>query len=215
MSALTQEMLLEFSGEEKPQDVRMVVLRGMGLTDAATLALASNLTSVSLSHNSLTALPLPASSLPSLTELNVNYNQLSSLSFLAACPTLHRLFAARNTLTSLAPLEACAELHAVCVSGNSLEDLGGCLAPLKRLTALEELELDGNPCGAHPSYRALCVDAAPALRMLDAEAVLPGERERARQVAKFEGRAVEGGSFYTHSDIQVPVGGSAPRPLRR
>jgi Leucine-rich repeat (LRR) protein len=43
-------------------------------------------------------------SLPNLTELNVNRNNLSTLSFLACCPKIQKLFAASNAFTSVSPL---------------------------------------------------------------------------------------------------------------
>ena len=61
-------------------------------------------TSISLSHNDIACISLPVGSLPNLTELNVNRNNLSTLSFLACCPKIQKLFAASNAFTSVSPL---------------------------------------------------------------------------------------------------------------
>ena len=230
---LTEDVMLEFSGEKDAGSIQQLVLRGLGLSSVDQLLSAVNLVSVSLSHNALSTLSFPRNALPRLTELNVNSNSLSDLCFLTGAPALLRLYASSNQISDISPLAKCSELSAVCLHGNRIASLDGAVATLSLLPSLQEIELDGNSCEEDGGYRHRVLTALPRLLRLDAEPVTSkdhadanrfvayqereklhrpqsagsGASEGARGAVSEERTDTAGGDqafFFTHSDISLP-----------
>ncbi|KAJ1494256.1 hypothetical protein T484DRAFT_1877853, partial [Baffinella frigidus] len=234
MEALSEDVMLEFSGEKDVESIQQLVLRGLGLSSVAPLLSAVNLVSVSLSHNALSTISFPRNALPKLTELNVNSNALSDLCFLAGVPALLRLYASSNQISDISPLAKCSELAAACLHGNRIASLDGAVATLALLPSLQEIELDGNPCEEEGGYRHRVLTALPRLLRLDAEPVTSKDHADATRFVAYQerekahrpqsaGSGASGGSrvevggkergdtvggdqafFFTHSDISLP-----------
>jgi Leucine-rich repeat (LRR) protein len=218
-SVLTKEVILEFSGSEELKDVKLLVLRSVGLKDVRSLSIVPGLVSLSLSHNKLQVVDLPAGSLPVLEELNINQNELTNLACLSMCPALARLYASSNQIADLTPLSKfCPRLKTAGLHGNRIQSLDHALASLKHLE-LEDAELDGNPCSETASYRWAVIDALPMLRRLDSETITDGDRSRASDMKSTSvssasiaasTNAEQKGTFWTNSDIPDP-----PHRMRR
>ena len=207
---LSREIILEFSGSEDLKDVKLLVLRGLGLKDVRLLQTVPNLVSLSLSHNELRKIEVPAGALPFLEELNVNRNELVDVLWLAMCPALALLYASSNQIADTTPLASlCPRLKCACLHGNRIENLERAVSSLK-IMDLEEAELDGNPCAETASYRWTVIDALPKLRRLDSETITDSERSRASELrSTIRGSAASAygedtGTFWTHSDIPDP-----------
>ena len=150
---ISEEMMLEFSGQSSVQDIELLVLRGLGLTNVARLCMTPSLKSLSLSHNAVRVIDLPPNSLPFLEEINVNNNGMSTLNWVAACPSIQRIYASSNEISSASPLAGCTKLQGAFLHGNRISDLSAALAVLEKIASLSELELDGNPCDVGNGYR--------------------------------------------------------------
>ncbi|KAG8462117.1 hypothetical protein KFE25_011567 [Diacronema lutheri] len=169
--AVTEALLLEFSGEEGVEHIRELVLRDMGIEELPpVMRRLVRVELLSLSHNRLRSLSACATML-SLTDLNVSANRLTSLAPLAHCRALRRLFVSGNKVASLAPLRRCAELHTLAAASNTLASLGDAIATLQALPRLRELELSANPCALGEPYRHELLSALPQLELLDGDAV--------------------------------------------
>ena len=223
---LTEEVILEFSGARTLKEVNILVLRSLGLTDVRLLTIVPNLVSLSLSHNALQHIDIPAGALLLLEEINLNRNSLTSLSWLGMCPALLRLYASSNQFSDLTPLrDFCPRLTCAYLHGNRIDNLDVALPALSCLPDLIEAELDGNPCAAVAGYRSIVIDTLSQLRRLDCETITDDERAHAagRKAAAAAPAGQEPGMFWTHSNIPGPplaghVGGSdgdGARPLRR
>jgi Leucine-rich repeat (LRR) protein len=103
-----------------------------------------------LSYNKLTAIEGLEGLL--INELNLEGNQISSLTGLAGNPRLSALNIARNRVTSLAPLESCLQLHNIDASGNLIRRIRQ-VEFLKGLKWLKLLNLSENPSCVKCSYR--------------------------------------------------------------
>ena len=118
---------------------------------------------------------------------------------LAENTRLKRLFLHDNELKSLHTLQLeCLFLEKLTLFGNKITDLNQCLATLKRLRCLEELDMMGNPCAEEPSYRIRVLAALPTLHVFDKHVVTESERVRARRLRRAQ-QAAEKGSD-THSN---------------
>ena len=158
---------------------------------------------VALDNQQLRALPdalRSAGASPALRDLNLAFNELTSLAGLAdACPQLVRLSAAHNRLRSLPPLDGLGALHRLDLSSNLLRDVSAlavcvslrelwlasnCLElsavpPLQPLSQLSHLVLHGNPClKLQPSGLGPHAVAAllPQLASLDAQPLSAASR---------------------------------------
>jgi hypothetical protein len=219
---LTEEVILEYSGSRSLKEVNILVLRGLGLTDVRMLTIAPNLVSLSLSHNDLQRIDIPAGALLFLEEINLNKNNLENLSFLAMCPALLRLYASSNHFSDLEPLkDFCPRLTCACLHGNCVDDLNIVLPVLSSLPDLVEAELDGNPCAAIAGYRSTVIATLSQLRRLDCETITDDERAGSKAAADPPAGQEPAGMYWTHSNNPGPpiaphIGDiDSARPLRR
>lgn len=173
---LTEQTILELSGEDELCQVRELVLRERGLSEVGPLL--EQLTALevlSLSNNNVHSLA-GCASMGRLTTLNINFNRIASLEPLSNCPLLEKLFASSNKISTVAPLAACTRLKELSLFRNLVASLDGTLAVLEQLTALRVLDLGANPCALGPPYRHRivstlrleCLDGDP-LTELDSE----------------------------------------------
>lgn len=197
MSTLSDEELLELTGEEALEDVTSLFLRSRSLTSIEDIpARLPNLVTLSLSHNVLSN-TMCLSNLSALEHLNIGFNALTSVQvttqvrknnmFMHAIllkpmeeHSLHRSIA-RSLPTHLhlaraslfQGLSACTSLKNLYLSNNRIRDI----APFETLTRLEVLSLFRNDLASldfalavlsHlPSLRDLDLDANPCSRVDD------------------------------------------------
>ena len=122
---------------------RQPPLRTMAAADTAGLGKCEKL---SLSSNALDKVAL-GPGLRSLRVLSVGRNNLPRLdkaSLEAVAPTLQELWVSYNALSSLEPLRCCSKLRVLFASNNLLRSLSD-LVPLRELPALEDALFRGNP----------------------------------------------------------------------
>ena len=173
---LTEQTILDLSGEDELCQVRELVLREHGLSEVGPLL--ERLTALevlSLSNNNVHSLA-GCASMGRLTTLNINFNRIASLEPLSNCPLLEKLFASSNKISTVAPLAACMRLKELSLFRNLVVSLDATLAVLKQLPALRVLDLGANPCALGPPYRHRivstlsleCLDGDP-LTELDSE----------------------------------------------
>lgn len=126
--------------------------------DYGPLASVPTLTTLSITESELTdvdALPV----LSSLDKLVLNGNGISSIAPLAAYTNLKHLVAESNKILDLSPLANLEKLFALNLTFNAVHSL----APLRDNTALEYLELGGNPLGTGiPKSESNCPTDAKA-----------------------------------------------------
>jgi Leucine-rich repeat (LRR) protein len=138
MGELTEDLMIEFSGEKNVASIHQLVLRGLGLSSVGPLLSAVNLVSVSFSHNALRSLSLPDGALPKLKELNINSNMIADLAFLAGVPALERLYASSNQIADLSPMSHNRALTTACLHGNRVASLQRAILALSCIPSLQE-----------------------------------------------------------------------------
>eukprot|EP00058_Branchiostoma_floridae_P017526 XP_002603014.1 hypothetical protein BRAFLDRAFT_123981 [Branchiostoma floridae] len=108
---------------------------------------------VNMSYNSLERLD-DSLYLPSLTHLNLGYNQLEAVPTLSitARSKLQSLILKNNNLDNIEGVESFHKLHELDLSNNCLYD-HSMLEPLGFLNFLHMLSLYGNPLSFHPAHR--------------------------------------------------------------
>ncbi|XP_074047385.1 serine/threonine-protein kinase 11-interacting protein [Macrotis lagotis] len=136
-----------------------------------SLHLLSALQILNLSHNQVRDCEDFLTALSELWYLDVSYNRLQSVPMLGASgAVLRRVVLRGNELRTLAGLDQLRSLQHLDVAYNLLEQHRE-LMPLRMLTELQRLHLEGNPLSFHPDHRATTVQyLSPQAR----EASLPG-----------------------------------------
>ncbi|ETV70743.1 hypothetical protein, variant [Aphanomyces astaci] len=175
--AITEDFLLEHVGVYDIVGTKELMLRDEGI-DRLDQRCATQLVSLellSLSHNKLQSLE-HFQHLVNLVELNVNFNQISSLDSLQ-CFGLQKLYAANNKLTSMAHLRSFPHLVHVSVFGNQLGDLDDAMQTCRHLLKLRGLDLDGNPCARVKGYKYHVLRRLPRLKELDGDTIHALDRE--------------------------------------
>lgn len=154
---------ITIGGRTVSVDVTELELIGCGLTDISALSKLTKLQYLNLQDNSISDLT-PLSGLTSLTKLILWDNDITNIYPLAGLTNLTYLDIDSNNVQDLTPLASLKNLTQLWCSGNrpgSLEPIGGLtkltnlglkndglgdgdLEPLKKLTGLFDLRLDGN-----------------------------------------------------------------------
>tara|TARA_A100001015_G_C15040314_1_gene739184 strand:- start:1968 stop:2732 length:765 start_codon:yes stop_codon:yes gene_type:complete len=176
-TVVTQAMVLDNSCERSVDQVKELVLRRQGVTglEEECAKGMTHLEVLSLSHNKLVSLE-HFENLSNLTELNLNFNGIVSISQLS-CPQLRRLYLSSNRLCSLEDVARFPALQTLCAFRNRIESLDDAVRALKPLKRLRELDLDGNPCSFDRRYRHYLVDQLPRVETLDGEPLAPLDKE--------------------------------------
>jgi len=148
--SLSEEFLLEVSGQDALEDVTELILRDKGLTqfesnDRVDLGQMLYLEYLSLSHNKLESIDSLAEFI-GLQELNINSNLVTEISALEHLSQLKKLFCANNKIKSILPLKGLKQLTELSVYNNKLFDLETSLKILAEFPKLKSLEIDRNPC---------------------------------------------------------------------
>jgi len=189
MTEITEELVLECTGEAHLGSVDTLLLRGnniCSLTGLATLNMPS-LQTVLLSNNSIgPCLDGIQSVAHSLCSLNINNNSVEDLSPLRACVGLKSLFASCNRIRDIRSLQHCPHLAQLSLYANLLSSLEACVQTLASLPILSELDLGNNPCSFAEEYRPmLCVVlGGVSLSRLDGDPVTSLDCDLARQYYK-------------------------------
>jgi hypothetical protein len=175
---ITLSDALEFSGEDDVQQIRELVLRNLDAKDfhPDCAHVLTQLEVLSLSHNNFQTLH-KFEGMQNLVELNLNFNQVTSLSGLK-CHGLRKLFLSNNRVSSLDYLRNFPALDTLCLYRNSVPDLDAALGILKKLKKLRCLDLDGNPCVLKKKgYKHYIIRALPRVDQLDGDTVQTLDRE--------------------------------------
>eukprot|EP01051_Picozoa_sp_SAG22_P021900 SAG22_NODE_5024_length_1104_cov_36.069652_2_plen_234_part_00 len=99
----------------------------------------TSLTELDLESNQITDIA-PLSALTSLTELDLESNQITDIAPLSALTSLTTLWLEKNQITDIAPLSALTSLTTLWLEKNQITDL----APLSAMTSLTILVISGN-----------------------------------------------------------------------
>jgi hypothetical protein len=204
---LTEGVVLEYSGEDDLGSVRELVFRSQGVVgfNKQCREQLCGLEILSLSHNNVCSLQSLVK-MSGLIELNLNFNNVGSLQGLRL-PLLEKLFLSNNKLVTVAGMHtAFPELKVLCLYRNCIADLPGALDVLKGLSQLRELDLDGNPCSFHPSYRHQIVKMLRRLTTLDGDRLQSLDRELAANFFELQSAQQQAGSLATRPST-APVGG--------
>lgn len=211
---LTEQTILDLSGEDELCQVRELVLREHGLSEVGPLL--EQLTALevlSLSNNAIHSLA-GCASMGRLTTLNINFNRVASLEPLSSCPLLEKLFASSNKISTVAPLAACTRLKELSLFRNLVASLDGTLAVLEQLTALRVLDLGANPCALGSPYRHRIVSTL-RLECLDGDPLTELDGELAADFGAssgVSGRGEAAASAVTRGAAASGAGSPARRP---
>ena len=210
---LTEQTILDLSGEDELCQVRELVLREHGLSEVGPLL--EQLTALevlSLSNNAVHSLA-GCASMGRLTTLNINFNRVASLEPLSSCPLLEKLFASSNKISTVAPLAACTRLKELSLFRNLVASLDGTLAVLGQLTALRVLDLGANPCALGSPYRHRIVSTL-RLECLDGDPLTELDGELAADFGASSGARGQGEAAAS-ADTRGAAASGAGSPARR
>ncbi|GMH74107.1 hypothetical protein TL16_g06372 [Triparma laevis f. inornata] len=181
LTTLTAALALESSMEDEVAQITELILRSMDLTSlSASLSLSlTNLTTLSLSHNSFTSLN-NFRNLKNLKDLNLNFNSLTSacVAELGELHFLKRLFLSNNqlddeALTKISKLtqtqNSFSSLQTLCLYSNKLTSLPLLQSTLSLLVNLKDCSFEGNETSSKPGYRQAVIRSCKALEVLDGE----------------------------------------------
>ena len=211
---LTEQTILDLSGEDELCQVRELVLREHGLSEVGPLL--EQLTALevlSLSNNAVHSLA-GCASMGRLTTLNINFNRVASLEPLSSCPLLEKLFASSNKISTVAPLAACTRLKELSLFRNLVASLDGTLAVLEQLTALRVLDLGANPCALGSPYRHRIVSTL-RLECLDGDPLTELDGELAADFGAPSGASGQGETAASADTRGAAASGGAGSPARR
>eukprot|EP01051_Picozoa_sp_SAG22_P021258 SAG22_NODE_4624_length_1212_cov_8.565139_1_plen_253_part_01 len=205
--ALDERLVLELTGEADVGEVRELVARGHNITsvDMASLGKHSwhKLEALSLSQNKIGATGVEVwewlQKCASLRSLNLNFCEMTTLAGVEHLAALESLYLSSNKISDLAPLKSCRQLKTLSLYRNTIQDLDACVAALRELPELRELELSGNPVWFKPECKHRCVLELPALARYDDEELAELDRELAED-------------FATAGGIPAPAAGLRGRP---
>lgn len=173
--SLTEAYLLDFTGESYLEDITQLMLRDSNLAKFETgpdldLERLECLESLSLSHNRIADLQ-GVGMCTALQDLNINNNAVRDLNPLSQLLQLKRLWASNNLIELVIPLENCRLLTDLALFGNKIQDLDVTLTSLEKLTKLEFLELERNPCTMRTSNARYTIVNRLRLKTLDGDDV--------------------------------------------
>ena len=172
---LSERLILHVSDQSHIQDVSVLVLSDVGLSDFSsntcfTVASMCNLVDLNLSYNYLTDLT-ELMSLPKLERLHLGHNLIVSVLPVKKLVNLKYLSMPHNQLTTLEGLEGLPMLSELNLAYNRLCDFDSTILVLRSLPVLESLLLSGNPVMGREPHMRYAVICQLQLRNLDAESV--------------------------------------------
>ncbi|KEP65629.1 UNVERIFIED_CONTAM: leucine rich repeat-containing protein [Hammondia hammondi] len=156
---LAESTVQKLIGDEKPEEVEILVARGQKLTTldrakgACDWQVFKTLSTLSLSHNKLTDITPLLVLAPTLADVNLSFNRITDLSPIFACKALRRLWAAHNHVRCIRGIRNCQGLEILSLFQNCLRSpFSSLVNELSHLPGLLELDLDANPfLSASPS----------------------------------------------------------------
>jgi len=216
---VTEQLLLDYAGEDRPQDVRTLVLRNMNIAEVEGLFEPFCAVEVlSLSNNKISTIG-SCRVMGQLSVLNINFNRVSNLDPLVHCPELRQLYASNNKISTVSPLVACKRLVALSLYHNQIASLDGVLGVLGLLPELIELDLASNPCALGPPYRHRVVRDL-RLTTLDGESLTELDQQLAadfwQQPDELSARAYEGsidGAATSRAEQATLAGVNGKQPM--
>ncbi|KFH12227.1 leucine rich repeat-containing protein [Toxoplasma gondii VAND] len=156
---LSESTVQKLIGDEKPEEVEILVARGQKLTTldrakgACDWQVFKTLSTLSLSHNKLTDITPLLVLAPTLADVNLSFNRITDISPIFACKALRRLWAAHNHVRCIRGIRNCQGLEILNLFQNCLRSpFSSLVNELSHLPGLLELDLDANPfLSASPS----------------------------------------------------------------
>ena len=174
---LTNDVLLHITGQQSIDDITVVVLKDVGLSELGgsqtfDLGQLRNLKELNLNQNFLLDAG-PLGQLTTLEVLSLDHNQIMHVGPLSPLVNLRSLSICHNHLAYLHDFPVFPHLNDLKLSGNQLKDYSDVVSALKRQPVLTSLCIDGNPITRqqkHIRYKLLeCLN----LQSLDEEEVTP------------------------------------------
>lgn len=114
-----------------------------------------------------------------INELNLEGNNIKSLSGLASLTRLTALNVAKNNISNITPLAACAQLESLDIRHNNVATIRQTELLAPKMGFLSYLYAEGNPFCSKMKYRLRVIHRLPSLLHLDATVVSPDEKIRA------------------------------------
>jgi hypothetical protein len=184
--AISEEYVLDLTGQDELEDVNMLILRDIGISEfrsskAIDLSRLISLEFLSLSHNRIKEIE-GVSECICLRELNINNNLIEDLSPLENLIQLKKLYCANNNVRVVLPLKTLRDLEVLGLFNNKIFDLEETIKVFKELPKLKEIELDRNPCilqVPHSKYRLV---RHLKVTVIDGEEVTQMDQEIAQEL---------------------------------
>ncbi len=172
---LTNSLLLHITGQTKVEDITVVVLKDIGLSEFRNntnfdLGRLKNLKELNLNQNYLVDVQ-PLAQLTTLEVLSLDNNQISQVAPLSALQNLRSLSLCHNHLTHLYIFPLLPHLSDLKLSYNQLKDFSDVVTALQRLPALTSLCIDANPIMRQQKHARYKVLSCLHLQMMDEEEV--------------------------------------------
>ena len=111
-----------------------------------------------------------------LSELNLSYNQISSINGIEELTQLRDLRLNHNKISDIEPISKLLNIKILGLFYNDLLDKDSTMDVLKKLK-LKELSIDGNPCSRGPEFGYELLMRLPSLKVLNEETVKELDRD--------------------------------------
>ncbi|KAI8324832.1 L domain-like protein [Martensiomyces pterosporus] len=147
-------------------DLKALILGHNSIKQIENIDRLANLNTLVVSHNKIEEIPRLAA-LQELTKLSAAHNRITTVPDLAVYLKLKEVRLNDNKIESLPEsIRSCSSLKVLDLGSNLLSDWES-VAPLASLTALDNLNLKGNPICEEDEYRKQVLKMVPSLRILD------------------------------------------------
>ena len=174
---LKTESLLQITGQTKLEEITILVLKDIGLSEFRSnedfdLMELRGLRELNLNQNYLHDIS-PIAMLTSLEVLSLEHNQITQISSLVSLNNLRSLSLCNNHITHLLTFPTMQNLAELRLTANQLKDFTDVIQALQRQPALVSLSIDGNPFMRQQKHMRYKLLSRLHLQALDGEEVTP------------------------------------------